>query len=115
MIGSFCQSRLLADLAHRGEAVHLRHHDVHQHEVDAAVRRGLRPLSAASASRPLRAISTLAPFGSSTLDSAKMLRDVVLDDQDAAAFEHGLAVARRLQHALPLGRQARLRPGAGTA
>ena len=33
-IGRFLQLRDLADLAHRLDAVHLRHHDVHQHDVD---------------------------------------------------------------------------------
>jgi hypothetical protein len=35
--GQLLPARVLADLAHRGVAVHLRHHDVHQHQVDIAV------------------------------------------------------------------------------
>ena len=75
MIGSFCQLGPLADLAHRGEAVHLRHHDVHQHQVDRGRRLRRRcararraPRGRCARSRPWR------PCGSSTLDSAKMLR-----------------------------------------
>ena len=32
-VGQLGELRALADLARRGQAVHLRHHDVHQHQV----------------------------------------------------------------------------------
>ena len=57
MIGSCSNSRHLADRPRRLVAVHLRHHDVHQHEVDvgvllAAASRPSRPFSAKTTSIP---------------------------------------------------------------
>ena len=61
-----------------------------------------------SASRPLRAISTSAPRGSSTLDSAKMLRTSSSTTRMRRALEGRVAVARRRSMRCALGRQARL-------
>ena len=75
------------------------------------MRRRPRPVlrvSASSASRPLRAISTCAPLRLEHAGQREDVAHVVLDHQDAAAVERRVAVARRLQHALPLGRQRRL-------
>ena len=69
-IGRSLTRRNLARLAHRVDAVHLRHHDVHQHDVDAAA----VSQHDAIASRPLSAEMTFMPCSSSTVASAKMLR-----------------------------------------
>ena len=63
--------------------------------------------SASIASRPFRAISTLAPFGSSTFDSAKMLRASSSTTSTRRPSSAALAIARHLEHPLPLGRQRR--------
>ena len=61
MIGSSRQLRALADLAHRLEAVHLRHHDVHQDHVDAAGR----------APRTLERLAAVAGDGSASRRAAR--------------------------------------------
>ena len=57
MIGSVAARGNLADLADRVDAVHLRHHDVHQHDVDVRLRAAAQLI----ASRPLSADTITMP------------------------------------------------------
>ena len=81
MIGSCSNSGSCADRPHRLVAVHLRHHHVHQDEVDV----GVRLRAPRSPSRPFSAKSTSIPCASSTLVEREDVADVVVDDQDLLA------------------------------
>ena len=74
MIGSF-EEPARANLAHRLEPVHLGHHDVHQHEIEAVA-----VTQAFERSRPLRAIQ----LGALRLEQleAQDVAHVVFGDQD---------------------------------
>ncbi len=98
---------MLAQFAGGGQAVHFRHHHVHQDEVDRLLGRRLRGLE--------RGQRLLAVAGDLD-DGAQRFEDVgdgvdiahvVLDDQDATAFQHAVAALGFLQQGLLFRRQFR--------
>ena len=97
MIGRSLQLRDLANLAHRLDAVHLRHHDVHQHDVDRRV------VAAAIGSRRgrCRPRSISMSCSSSTRRQGEDVAHVVVDDQhllagqDAVGLDAGRSSAWR--------------------
>ena len=111
MIGRSLNARDLADRAHRVDAVHLRHHDVHQHDVD--VRR--RPASVSIASRPFSADTICMSCSSSTLVSAKMLRMSSSTISTLLPGERLVDRAESLRIAGAAARQSRRARGAGRA
>ena len=97
------KARTLANDSHGLEAVHLRHHDVHQDEVDG--RALVEPSHGfATVARDLDVRALRLEHAAERED----VPDVVLDEQDAPSLKQRLAIARLAQHALPLGRQLRL-------
>ena len=115
MIGSFFHSAFLRISRVAVEAVHLGHHHVHQHEVDATA------LPARELFERLQGLPAVAgdlDDGAARLEDAGQGEDVahvVLDHEDAPALERGVAAARLREHLLLLGAAAPRRPGAGTA
>ncbi len=108
MTGSLAHSRRLRISRVAVETVHFGHHHIHQDEVDLASRGEAWAFSSTSrASRPLRAICTMGAAGFEDVGERVDIAHVVLDDEDAAAFEHGVAIVGLLQHALLFGRQVR--------
>ena len=89
MIGSVLNWSMRADGAHRLVAVHDRHHDVHQDDVDV----GRVARAAASASAPLSATVTSAWPRSSSAVMREDVAEVVVDDEDLApSIERSSAV-----------------------
>ena len=103
MIGSCSNSGDLAHGLHRLVAVHLRHHDVHQDEVDVRVRaERLDPVPAVLGEDDLHAVRL--EHGGEREDVAH----VVVDDQHLLALEHRLGAVELLEHAPLRLRQPRL-------
>ena len=103
MIGRLPEPGHLPDRPHRLVAVHLRHHDVHQHDVD--VGRLLQPRDAVPAALGVDHLH-LAPLqeGGQREDVA----DVVVDDQHRAAGERRIGPVELLEHPpLALGQPGR--------
>ena len=96
--------RVVADLPHRLVAVHLRHHDVHQHERRGPGRCGSARSPRGPSSRSRRCM----PWRSSRLDEREDVADVVVDDQHALAGQRlvGVVQASRACAASPAGRSA---------
>ena len=105
MIGSFSNSGSCADRERRLVAVQLRHHHVHQDEVDVARRpQGLDPLTAVLGEQDLH------PVRLERAREREDVADVVVDDEDLLADEDRVRVVQLLEH-LPLRvRQLRLDP-----
>ena len=101
MIGRRRKLGVLTDHLHRLIAVHLRHHDVHQH--DRHVRRRFQ--RCAIASLPVVAVSTFMPRRSSTLRQREDVAHVVVDQQHRAADQILVGAVQPLEHALLLRRQ----------
>ena len=101
MIGSRRSAGFCRICLHRLVAVHLRHHDVHQHDR----RRPAWSRAAAIASRPVLAVSTFMPRRSSTLLSAKMLRTSSSTTSTDLADQVLVGAVQPLEHVLLLRRQ----------
>ena len=101
MIGRSCSGDL-ADLAHRLHAVHLRHHDVHQHDVDVGVGLDEADRVAAVVGRHDHHV-VFFQHGGQREDVAH----VVVDDQRALAGEQLVGLVHVLQHPAVGFRQAR--------
>ena len=93
MIGRSLHARQLADLLHRVDAVHLRHHDVHQHDVDARVASARCWI----ASRPLSAETIIHAVLVQHRGQREDVAHVVVDDQHLLALEHALRAVQVLE------------------
>lgn len=87
----------------RGEPVHDRHHHIHQNEVYGGCRGGGR----------IERVERFLPVARDLHDGAARFEhagegidvsDIILDDEDAPAFQHGVSISRLLDHALLFGR-----------
>ena len=101
MIGRSRNLPRLADRAHRVVAVHLRHHDVHQHDVDVRA----SPASISIASRPVSAETTSMSLPLEHARQREDVADVVVDDQHLLAGEHACR-SRRAARASRAGARA---------
>ena len=97
-IGRFLSSRHLADLPHRLHAVHLRHHDVHQHDVD--VRLGLQ--DARSRRGRCRPTTITMSCSSRTRRQGEDVAHVVVHDQHLLAGQRRWSDWCRSSSSLPL-------------
>ena len=109
-IGKLAAARELADLLHRRDAVHLRHHDVHQDDVDLGVRLDEADRLAAGFGRDDRH-AFVVENGREGEDVAH----VVVDDQRLLALQRAVGAVEGLdRRALVLGHQRRGCDAAGT-
>ncbi len=107
MIGRSFHAGVPPDLAHGGEPVHLRHHDVHQDQID---RLTTRLAAARERGERLAAVTRDGHLCAFRLEHVRQREDVagvVFDDQNPPAFERRLAGPRHLEHPLSLHRQRR--------